>query len=28
VTQLVIVLGVMFVISGLLLRNTKRQGWW
>lgn len=28
VTQLVIVLIVMFVISGLLLRYTKRQGWW
>jgi magnesium transporter len=28
VTQLVIVLTAMFVISGLLLRYTKRQGWW
>jgi magnesium transporter len=28
VTQLVIVLTVMFLISGVLLRYTKRQGWW
>jgi magnesium transporter len=28
VAQLVIVLVVMFVISGLLLRYTRRQGWW
>lgn len=28
VTQLVIVLAVMLVISGSLLRYTKRQGWW
>ena len=28
VTQLVIVLVIMLVISGILLRYTKRQGWW
>lgn len=28
VTQLVVVLVAMFLISGLLLRYTKRQGWW
>ena len=28
VTQLVIVLAAMLVISGLQLRYTKRQGWW
>jgi magnesium transporter len=28
VTQLVIVIAVMMVISGTLLRYTKRQGWW
>jgi len=28
VPQLVVVLGVMVLMSGLLLRWTKRQGWW
>jgi len=28
VGQLVVVLAIMLVISGVLLRYTKRQGWW
>lgn len=28
VTALVVLLVVMLVISGVLLRYTKRQGWW
>jgi magnesium transporter len=28
VTQLIIVAGIMIMISLILLRWTKRQGWW